>query len=165
MKKFLNLYSAVMLFIFILGLVLSAMAQNWSAFAWIITGILWFLMARFHETSKQELTEEYEGKIAELRAVRDDYMKQYKTYSDKYEAKLKDNYELASANLELAKQNEQLVKENRRLNELVGDSQKSDQALSAPAVKQGTVVHGNIKLKRKKKSKPEASTNVQDKTE
>ena len=148
MKKFFNLYSAVMLFIFIVGLVLSAMAQNWSAFAWIITGILWFLMARFHETSKQELQgliEEYEGKIAELRAVRDDYMKQYKTYSDKYDAKLKENYDLACENKRLAEDNERLAKLNLQL---------SDAGTTVGQKDEPVTQHGNIKI-RIKKSKTE----------
>jgi hypothetical protein len=141
MKKFFNLYSAVMLFIFIVGLVLSAMSQNWSAFTWIITGILWFLMARFHETSKQELTEEYEGKIAELRAVRDDYMKQYKTCSDKYEAKLKENYDLACENKRLAEDNERLAKLNLQL---------SDAGTTVGQKDEPVTQHGNIKIRRKK---------------
>ena len=157
MKKFFNFYSAVMLLIFIVGLVLAAVSQNWTTFAWIITGILWFLMARFHETSEQDLIEEHEGKIAELRNVRDVYLKLYKEYSDKYDAKLEENYDLASKNQQLAKDNLRLAKENLELG-------GKGSTLGTAPVEEHRGTHGNIKIKRKKKAAPEVKTDIQDKS-
>lgn len=157
MKKFFNFYSAVMLLVFIVGLVLAAVVQNWPAFVWIIPGILWFLMARFHETSKQELIEEYEGKLTELRNVRDVYLKLYKEYSDKYDAKLQENDDLACHNKDLVEDNLRLAKENQELG-------GKGSTLGTALVEEHRGTHGNIKIKRKKKAAPEVKTDIQDKS-
>ena len=138
MKRFFDLYTITMLLIFILGLIVTGTSGNWTAFIWIITGMLWMLMSRWRELSSEELKLYYESKIAELRLNRDEYLKLYKQYQDKYDAKLKENYDLACDNQSLTEANEHLTKINLEL------SEKDEH--------QETPVQGKLKVKVKKKS-------------
>ena len=139
MKNFLNVSTLVMGVIFILGLITTAIAGNWVAFIWVVIGFLWMGMSRGHEVQKEALREDYEDRLTELRITRDEYIKLYKEYSDKYDAKLKENYDLACHNKNLSEDNLRLAKENQ---ELSGK--------------------GSTKIKRKKKAAPEVKTDTQD---
>lgn len=141
MKNLLNVSTLVMGVIFILGLITTAIAGNWVAFIWVVIGFLWMGMSRGHEVQKEELREDYEDRLTELRGTRDEYIKLYKDYSDKYDAKLKENYDLACHNKNLSEDNLRLAKENQ---ELSGK--------------------GGTKNKRKKKAAPEVKTDIQDKS-
>jgi hypothetical protein len=143
MKKFFDLYTITMLLIFILGLIVTGTSGNWTAFIWIITGILWMLMSRRHELSSEELKLYYESKIAELRLNRDEYLKLYKQYQDKYDAKLKENYDLTCDNQSLTEANEYLAKINLELSEK-NKTQDTQAEQEAP-------VQGKLKVKVKKK--------------
>lgn len=158
MKKFLNVFTLVMGVIFILGLITTAMAGNWVAFIWVVIGFLWMGMSRNHEVQKEMLKEDYENKLTELRGTRDEYIELYKDYSDKYDAKLKENYDLASHNKTLAEDNLRLAKENQEL------GGKGSTLGAAPVVEEHRGTHGNIKIKRKKKAAPEVKTDIQDKS-
>lgn len=157
MKKFLNVFTLVMGVIFILGLITTAMAGNWVAFIWVVIGFLWLGMSRGHEVQKEMLKEDYENRLTELRVTRDDYIRLYKEYSDRYDAKLKENYDLACHNKELIEVNLRLAKENQELG-------GKGSTLGTAPVEEHRGTHGNIKIKRKKKAVPEVKTDIQDKS-
>ena len=157
MRKFLNVITLVMGVIFILGLITTAAAGNWVAFIWVVIGFLWMGMSRGHEVQKEALREDYETRLTELRGTRDEYIKLYKEYSDKYDAKLKENYDLACRNKDLYEDNLRLAKENQEFG-------GKGSTLGAAPVEEHRGTHGNIKIKRKKKTAPKVKTDIQDKS-
>ena len=140
--------------VFILGLITTATAGNWVAFIWVVIGLLWMGMSRGHEVQKEALREDYEDRLTELRGTRDEYIKLYKDYSDKYDAKLKENYDLACHNKSLAEDNERLAKLNIEMTAAVQND-----------VQEPVIRHGNIKIRKKRKPSPEVDTDIQDKTQ
>ena len=121
MKKFLNVLTLVMGVIFILGLITTAIAGNWVAFIWVIIGFLWMGMSRGHEVQKEELREDYEDRLTELRGTRDEYIKLYK--------------DLIEDNLRLTNENQEL--------------RGKGSTLGTAPVEEHRGTHGNIKIKRK----------------
>lgn len=104
MKKIVNITMFIMLVLFGLGLGTTAAATNWTAFCWVITGLLWFLFYWFSKIEYETTIDEKEGQLKDLRKNRDDYMGLYKHYWDKYDEKLKQNLELAEENVSLSKE-------------------------------------------------------------
>ena len=137
MNKFFNLYTSIMLLIFVLGLIVTGTSGNWTAFIWIITGLFWMLYARCHELSKENLKVEYEELLSVVRKTRDGYIELYSETDKKLNAQLQKNIELFNKNKELELDNERLKSLNRQPDEKVTG-------------------HGNIKVKvKKKKTKTE----------
>ena len=142
MEKFFNGWIIGLMLVFIAGLVSTALAGNWAAFIWALSATLWMLFSRLEAVWREDLAEEYELKISDLRRDRDKFMRLYKEYWDNYKAKVTDY--------------EALVQENERLTAL---------QMGAPIiVNQEPGKHGNIGL-RKKKDSPEVNTETRDKTE
>ena len=154
MKKFFNIFTVIMSAVFVLGLVVTAVMSNWLAFGWVIVGLFAMIVVRIKRVREKQLLED---KVAEITAERDDYMTQYKSYLNKYNYKLKENYDLTDENLRLTKEIQRL---GRTASELGGKAPAQE-----TAVDQEPVVHGNIKIKRKKRSSPKVKSDIQDKTE
>lgn len=164
MKKFFNIFTIVMTAFFILGAVttVTATPANWLAFIWVLVGFLWMVMSRAHELQGEQLREDYEERITELKTSRDEYMKSSKDYLNKYNAKLNENYGLAARNKALTEDNLRLIKENLDL------GGKGEALGAAPVVQpaaQESMPHGNIKLKTKgkKKAAPKEKTEIKEK--
>ena len=155
MKKFFNVFTIVMTVFFILGAVtaVTATPANWITFIWVLVGFLWMVMSRAHELQKEQLRNDYEERITELKTSRDEYMKSSKDYHNKYNAKVNENYALAARNKALTEDNLRLIKENVDLGGVV-----------QPAA-QESMPHGNIKLKTKgkKKSAPKEKIEIKEK--
>jgi hypothetical protein len=155
MKRFFNFFTVVMLIIFLGGLVVTAVLGNWLAFVWIIIGAIQMLIAREHEMVRDRLADDYEAQLLEAQHLRLELEEKYEAVSDKYQAKLKENYDLACHNKSLAEANVRLAQENQELG-------GKGQPLGAATVVEKRGVHGNIKLKRKKQTVQETDTDIQD---
>ena len=142
MKKFFNVFTVIMLIVFLGGLVSTAVSGNWTAFIWVFIGALWMLMARNHEVVRDRIIEENEAEVAELSHLHSELDKKYNETVRKYDAKLKENYDLTCENKRLS---EELLRHTKD----AGSETLGNQVPAAP--------HGNIKLKTRRK-KP-----VQDK--
>lgn len=123
MKKIVNISMIIMLVVFGLGLGTTAAATNWTAFCWVITGLLWFLFYWFskigYETTIDEMKEQHAEQVKDLRKNRDDYMELYSKYWDKYDEKLQENLDLAQENVGLCQKNLMLAEKNKMMSEYI----------------------------------------------
>ena len=152
MKKFFNGYTILLTVTFVIGIISAACAANWVALIWAVVGFLWMLIARKGEVDEDTLSEEYEAKLTGIRYTRDEYLKLLQDKTKAFDAKLKENYDLAC-------ENQRLSQEIVRLGELNLKFGQVDKTADREPV-----VHGNIKIKRKRKSS-QAKTDIQDKNQ
>ena len=148
MKKFFDIPTIIVSAVFVIGLISTAIAANWTAFIWAFIGLLWMLFSRCMAVrSEAEITKVREESAVELAEAR----KERKYYADKYDAKLQENQMLSE---KLALLQDEYTK--------VLDA--SDKQLGSP-VDSEPKVHGNIKVKRKKKTVAEIKADIKGKTE
>ena len=119
----------IALVLFGLGLGTTAAAANWTAFCWVITGLLWFLFYWFSKIEYETTIDEKEEQLKDLRKNRDDYMGLYKHYWDKYDEKLKQNLELAEDNVSLRKELQAAKEDNSREEQKLAQWSEEDERL------------------------------------
>lgn len=137
MKKFFNLSTVLLTQAFVIGLIATLFTSNWVASIWVIVGLFWMLIARGHEIVKDMVAEDYKAQLLEARHLHAQLEEKYQEVSDKYQAKLKENYDLSCENSQLSEVN---LRQAKTVDDETLDSKTPD------------VHHGNIKLKRKSKS-------------
>lgn len=157
MKKFFNVQTLVMSLLFIAGFIASAIAENAVACIWIFTGHIWVNIARLRELETENLREEYEVKLTQLRHNRDSYMRSYNEYMSKYDAKLEEN-------LRLARDNKQLTEDLLRLTSSNSDATETAVKTEGQTNATPSTVSSN-KQKRKKKKTSTVKASVQNKAE
>ena len=160
MKKFFNVFTIVMIVLFIVSAIATATAvpANWVAFVWVLIAFLWMVMSRGRELQKEQLKKDYEETISVLKTSRDNFMKSTNVYREKYRTKLDENCDLAARNKALVEDNLRLIKENL-------DLRGNDETLGSAPVEEQRGTHGNIKLKTKgkKKAAPKEKTEIKEK--
>lgn len=159
MKKIVNISMIIILVVFGLGLGTTAAATNWTAFCWVVTGLLWFLFYWFskigYEATIDEMKEQHAEQVKDLRKNRDDYMELYNTYWDKYDEKLQENLDLAQENAQLHERVDDLRKqrleyvdkyetESRKVDELTKTLAAQKPAPAAKSTKKRTYGTGQV---------------------
>jgi uncharacterized membrane protein YccC len=155
-NKYFNFYTCLLIALGLLAIVTAALTSDIAVLCWAFTATVWFALFRFSEVSWDETLDTigrfHKEQLDVLRKELEDTQQLNKKYRDLYSAKLDENIQLAQDNRDLAAKNLELAKQNLELHEQLTD-------------KKETSPHGNMKVKKRRKTVPEASVQIQDKTE